>query len=228
MATYQYQGYYIELIRKAKNKNIYFKVQSDGSIRVTCPYHVSEQLINEYLNEFIEKINKKYDSNSLVKVDYLDKGIFYYLGKKLEIRYQQANRDYCQINDGFLDVYTNDFTFTNIKRIIDKFIKKEAESILSKQFQMLVQSFNHINFMPSLKIRKMTSKFGVCYYKKASITLSTLLIHYDYECINYVIIHELAHFVQPNHSKKFYYLVEQYVPNYKAVQNKLKNLKIDY
>ncbi|MGL4382745.1 MAG: M48 metallopeptidase family protein, partial [Bacilli bacterium] len=65
--------------------------------------------------------------------------------------------------------------------------------------------------------------FGACYYKKALITFACMLLQYDYMAIDYDIIHELAHFIHPNHSKRFYYLIQKYMPNYKEAEALLKN-----
>ena len=229
MEYLKYRSYQIIIDRKAKNRNIYFRINTDGSLAITCPLFVKNKDLISYLDKFIDKIEKKYNQESLNKLDYQDGGNFYYLGQRYLIEYCFAKREYCQlvVTDQKLQVYTNDFALTNIKKIIDNFIKKEATKLLQARFALLCDSFIHIDFKPQLKIRKMTSKFGVCYYKKAAITLSSLLIHYDYDCIDYVIIHELVHFIQPNHSKKFYYLLEQYLPNYKEIQNKLKNINIE-
>lgn len=50
------------------------------------------------------------------------------------------------------------------------------------------------------------------------------------DVIKYVIIHELAHIKEKNHGKRFWTLVEQYEPEYKAKKEKLRQLgiKLDY
>ena len=51
--------------------------------------------------------------------------------------------------------------------------------------------------------------------KKNQITLNSQLIHYQERFIDYVVIHEYAHLIQPNHSKAFYSIIEKYMPDYK-------------
>ncbi|MEG1630218.1 MAG: M48 family metallopeptidase, partial [Erysipelotrichaceae bacterium] len=68
---------------------------------------------------------------------------------------------------------------------------------------------------PSLKIRTMSSRWGSCIPDKQQITLNRRLIHYPIEFIEYVVLHELVHFVQPNHSKTFYAIVENHMSDYK-------------
>ena len=54
----------------------------------------------------------------------------------------------------------------------------------------------------------MRTRWGVCNTKKKEITLNTLLIEKEVELIDYVIIHELCHFFEGNHSKDFWELVK--------------------
>ena len=62
----------------------------------------------------------------------------------------------------------------------------------------------------------MKSIWGSCTPAKNSITLNRKLIHYPFEFIEYVVLHEFVHFIQPNHSKAFYNIIENYMPDYKT------------
>ena len=68
----------------------------------------------------------------------------------------------------------------------------------------------------------MKTRWGVCNRSNNTITLNSNLIRYDESIIDYVIFHELSHFVHPNHSKNFWGLVEKYVSDYKVCRNILK------
>ena len=75
---------------------------------------------------------------------------------------------------------------------------------------------------PSLRLRKMKTRWGVCNTKDLVITLNTELYKYPPICLEYVVIHELSHLIEPNHSKNFWQIVEEYMPNYKKVKVLLK------
>ncbi|MDR3214853.1 MAG: M48 family metallopeptidase [Bacilli bacterium] len=221
MIYLEYGGYTFNIIKKASNKNIYFRKQLDGSIKVTCPFHLNKKELYKYFDNYLARIKQ---GSHQCKVGYTDGSIFIYLGKEYIIQYvKSANQEYCFLKDNYLIVYLhNEHDLAHNKQVIDLFIMKQAVKIITEIFDDILEKFTLIDFRPQLKIRNMTSKFGVCYYKKNSITLAAMLIHYDIECISYVIIHELGHFIQPNHSKKFYYIIESYLPNYKEIVKKLK------
>ena len=68
--------------------------------------------------------------------------------------------------------------------------------------------------MPRLRVRQMVSRWGSCQTQKGIITLNTQLMAAPQACIEYVILHELCHFLQPNHSKHFYALLDQLMPDW--------------
>ena len=68
----------------------------------------------------------------------------------------------------------------------------------------------------------MKTRWGVCNRANNNVTLNSNLIRYDEKVIDYVIFHELCHFIHPNHSKMFWDLVSIYVPNWKIYRNELK------
>lgn len=216
-----YRHYKFNIIKKSRNKHVYFRKQTDGTIKVTCPFHLQEQDIYQQLDWFINKLEKsKYELN--VKVGYDNHSEFRYLGNVYTIKYVlTTKRENAYLKDKFLIVHLK--AEEHAPKVIDRFINTEAKRILPKIFIDTLAQFKHIAFTPALKISNMRSRFGVCYYKKQSITLASMLIHYNIECITYVIVHELCHFMQPNHSPKFYNIIALYLPNYKSIQQKLKH-----
>lgn len=75
---------------------------------------------------------------------------------------------------------------------------------------------------PVLKVRQMKTRWGVCNIVKKQITLNLLLAEKPKEAIEYVILHEYAHFIQANHSPAFWAVVAQYMPDYKMRRALLK------
>ena len=69
----------------------------------------------------------------------------------------------------------------------------------------------------------MTSRWGVNNVKKHIITLNSELIKKDISLIDYVIIHELCHFYEGNHSERFWHQVSLRYPNYKEARKRLRN-----
>lgn len=79
---------------------------------------------------------------------------------------------------------------------------------------------------PQIKFRKMVSCWGNCNSSKGIITFSANLIFAPIECVEYVVLHEFTHFLQPNHSDKFYRELSKICPDWKDRRNKLREIHI--
>ncbi len=75
---------------------------------------------------------------------------------------------------------------------------------------------------PVIKVRSMTSRWGVCYMAKRQITFALQLYNMPPAAQIYVVVHEYCHFLQPNHSPAFWAEVEKLLPDWKARRELLK------
>jgi predicted metal-dependent hydrolase len=85
--------------------------------------------------------------------------------------------------------------------------------------------FEKVTPMPELRLRLMRARWGSCAPKKAVLTFNTNLAFYPTPCIEYVVMHEFAHFIQPDHSPAYHALMTTLMPDWKARKAKL-NAKI--
>ena len=70
--------------------------------------------------------------------------------------------------------------------------------------------------LPVLKVRQMKTRWGVCVPAKRQITFSLRLAEKPRAAVEYVVLHEYAHFVRADHSPAFWAVVARYMPDYKA------------
>ena len=75
---------------------------------------------------------------------------------------------------------------------------------------------------PTIRVRDMTSRWGVCYMKRRLITYAMQLYYMPPAAQIYVVVHEYCHFLQPNHSPAFWAEVEKLLPDWKARRDLLK------
>lgn len=201
--------YNVVIEKKARNKNTYIRVKDDLKILVTTNKWTSDKAIKKLIDENYERIVKMIDSKIIKKEN--NDG-FFYLGKKYDIVYVR----YCDISIGDNKVFLNkDFN-------IEKWYKKQAKILFREHLDYLYDHFSKTIPYPSLKIRKMTSRWGVCNTKLKAITLNLELIKRDTKYLDYVIVHELSHLIHPNHSKEFWNLVEENIGDYKKYRKEMK------
>ncbi len=201
--------YNIEIIRKINNKNTYIRVKKDLTILVTTSKFTSDKAIAKLIDENYSKIVKMITSQEIKKEN--NEG-FFYLGKKYDIIYVE----YCEISLGENKVFLN----KNLD--IDKWYKKQAKVIFQEHLDEVYNHFSRKIPYPKLKIRKMTTRWGVCNTKLKTITLNLELIKRDTKYLDYVIVHELSHLIHPNHSKDFWNLVEENIGDYKKYRKEMK------
>ena len=110
---------------------------------------------------------------------------------------------------------------TPVMRISQSELQKKVE-VFKKYLDEAYYVFDEKIPYPIIKVRGMKTRWGVCNRRDNSVTLNLELIKKDPMYLNYVIVHELSHFVHFDHSKAFWGVVEKYCPDYKIVRKKLK------
>lgn len=200
---------YEVVIIKKNNKNTYLRVKEDLKIYVTTNHFTSKTSIKNLLDNNIDAIKKMI--NSQVKQN-KKKDFFYYLGNSYEVFIDEVD----EIK--FLD----DAIFVPSEEYLNKWLKNEIKRIFKERLDYNYNRYNEKIPYPKLKIRTMSSRWGVCNIRDNSVTLNTKLIEYEIDKLDYVIIHELSHFIHFNHSKEFWEQVSKYTPNYKQMRKDLK------
>lgn len=190
---------YNVIIIKKRNKNTYVRIDESLNIIVTTNYLTPKYKINKVLQDNIDKISKM-----ISKKEKIDNN-FYYLGQKYDIIIDN------NINSTFID---DNVIYTKNETELNKWLKNQTRKVFKERLDLIYKSFNENIIYPDLKIRNMKSRWGVC-NKKGYITLNSNLIKYNISEIDYVIVHELSHYVHFDHSKEFWNTVSKYFPDYK-------------
>lgn len=196
--------------RKRGNKNTYLRVKEDLNIYITTNYFTKDKEIEKIINENKSSIEKMILRQERKKINEEN---FLYLGRKYDIVY---------LNDSNL-ILGNDKVLMPKDFDLDKWYLKEAKKVFTEELDKIYNIFPKKIPYPSLTIRKMKSRWGVCNVKTKRVTLNLELIRKDIKYLDYVIAHELSHLIHPNHSKDFWNLVAEVIPNYKTLRKEMKN-----
>ena len=202
--------YYNVLVIKKNNKNTYIKIKDDMTIYVTTNYLSTKRYIKNILNNEQDFLRKSL--NKVKRHKQMDEE-FYYLGEKYDIILVPFNK---------IDISSGKIYVRNTK-MLDKWLKEEMVKIFKERLIYNYNLFDEDIPFPKLKIRRMKTRWGVCNKRDNSVTINSKLIRYSLREIDYVIIHELSHFVHFDHSKEFWNTVNKYMPSYKKAVNVLKD-----
>lgn len=218
-----------ELTRK-NVKNINIRIHPDKSIHISANKKVSVKEIEALLvkkSDWILKAMAHYDKKDFEKtIDFLlrDGAKICLLGKEYKIKILQAYTDKIELDSQTIRIYTRDFL--NSKRIEsmwNKWIGSYTRQVLGETFENIYPLFKVYGVKyPEVKFRNMKTLWGSCKVNGGSITLNTKLVHFPRECIEYVVAHELAHFIHPNHSKEFYDLLSEIMPDHRMRREIMK------
>jgi predicted metal-dependent hydrolase len=110
-----------------------------------------------------------------------------------------------------------------IKGFLDQWYLHRANIIFHERLQVMLTKATWVKGVPSFRIMEMKKQWGSC-SKKGSLLLNPHLVKASKECIDYVILHELCHIAEHNHSEKFWRLLTKVMPNWKEVKANLDGM----
>ena len=197
------------VVEYKNNKNLYIRVK-DGKLYVTCNKLVSNEQILNIIKNNIKSLTKMYEKQSKKDEEEL---FHYYLGNKYTVIYDNNYKD-IKIED--------DIILVKNEAMLNKFYKDECLRVFSNRIEKYQKLFSNLPKF-KLKVRSMKTRWGVNNQKSMSITLNSELIKKDISLIDYVVVHELCHFLEPNHSIYFWNEVKKRYPNYKEARKILNS-----
>ncbi len=196
-------------------KNINMRISSKGEVVVSANPFVPMDKIDDFVSSKVSWIVKHQKSmQERSQKSMIDDKHIVLFGNSLKIRKTTGKYNHVSYDKDTLYVQCREQADPEkvIRQFLDKLCRDVFLDIATLTFRSL--SNYHLEF-PDVKIRDMKSRWGSCTPAKNSITLNRKLIHYPFEFIEYVVLHEFVHFIQPNHSKAFYNIIENYMPDYK-------------
>ena len=196
-------------ITRKNNKNMYLRVKKDG-IYISCNYFVTASMIKSFIMKNEEDIIRMYGT---VQRKEKKNEEFYYLGNSYDV---------VVLNTISKIEFVGNQVFVKNKTYLNTFLKNECERIFNERVKICYNLFEEDIPYPKVMIGKMKRKWGYCNKRQELIKLNSELIKYSIDEIDYVIIHELCHFLEFNHSKNFWKYVKKYKPNYKENTKVLK------
>lgn len=216
----------VNITRKVR-KTISMKISESCDIIISAPLFISDEKIKEILKEkeiWIAHKLKQIENTIREKADFT-KGVML-LGKRYNINIHNVKYNSLKIifDKSNFNIYipeslTNEDKLRSIKDLLVKWYKQQARRIF-------IERVNYYSRMLKVSPKRMAvkdqkSRWGSC-SSKGNINLNYRLIMAPIEIIDYVVVHELCHLVHLNHSKEFWKLVEEILPDYIKCKEWLK------
>jgi predicted metal-dependent hydrolase len=211
-----------QIIKTARKKTSEITVKYDD-ILVRAPFSKSIEDIESLVNSKAEWIVQKIKENSGKKPEiifptYKNNTTLPYLGKNVSLKIVKDKNDYLEFSNNEFVMHVNK---NKVKTIYEKWLFNISSSI----FNQFIEKYSFLlNIRPKkILIKNLKSRWGSATYK-GTINLNVNLIKAPIEVIEYVVLHEMSHLIEKNHSHRFWKIIEYHMINY---PDKIKWLKIN-
>ena len=222
-----FMGLDILLVRKKNVKNLYVKIKEpDYGLKIIAPVYVSQSYIKEFVSFNYSKIvnmREKHIENTKKFIKTYEEGeIQNVWGKPYSLNLKESKKKRVYIKDQkiIIEILEKE-DFAMKAKLLKGFYRKE----LYEKVSMFVNYYCKLMDLdiPEYRVKDMKTRWGSCNTIDKRIWLSLKLALYPEHCLEYVVVHELAHLIERKHNKTFYNLVERYYPNWREAEIELNS-----
>ena len=215
----------VEVIRtdRKRSASIYLE---DKFVRVRVPKSLSERRIRELVTRRTPWIKKKIkevlDRPPIKPKEYVSGETFPYLGRNYRLKVTRGKENSIKLKGGYLIATTvakDKSPEKTIRSMLVSWYCQHAETRLGEKTDRLARI---VGVSPtSIKVRDYKSRWGSC-SASGDISYNWKIILTPHRIVDYVVVHELCHLLEHNHSRQYWKHVERYVPDWKDCRDWLK------
>jgi len=219
--------------RKSNVNRLLIKVHSNCNVVVLAPKNTPQDEIQAAVKKrsrWIYTQLKQFKSQieDVTPRNYIGGESHYYLGKKYRLKIISAQeKSKVKLFRGKLEITLSgenkQYQSNKVKMLIKHWYKVRAKDVFSRRLALMLEQALWVSNPPPIRLLAMQYQWGSC-SPNGRLTLNTNLVKAPRECIDYVILHELCHLAEHNHSPKFYRLINQVMPNWQEVKEQLDGM----
>lgn len=194
-------------------KNITLRIKEEGSIFLTAPIGMSVSEVQRFLESREQWLRQKLQHVWL-------------WGRRLPAHFLLSSKKHgtYEVQADAVNFYYRSELNNEAKCAFVEFFYKQE---LAGRGEQLLQAWEKKMGVrhTGLKVHRMKTRWGSCNVRTGSINLNTLLACWPQECLEYIVVHELAHLHEANHSPRFHAIVERYLPEWRKRKKMLASFK---
>ena len=219
------------LVRK-KVKNVNLRVRPDATVVVSAgnkvPVEYVEQVVKKkasWIIEALEHYSEQQDNTN--SRQYAAGEVIYYLGQGYPLQVVAVKKqEEVIIDQGICYLFVKDKDdFKHKECLITEWYKEQARLLFEQALDKVHPLVAEQDITkPSITVRKMKTRWGSCSWNRNKITLNSELVKAPGPCIDYVVLHELAHFKYRKHDHDFYNFLTEVMPDWKERRKLLKGI----
>jgi predicted metal-dependent hydrolase len=205
-------------------------VHPDGIVRVDVPENATPIGVKRALLKRASWIKKQVDlarenkAHSLPR-EYVSGETHFYLGRRYRLKVQKilASDPQVHLSGGTLWVRASSTATDSIKEHLESWYRARAQEYFCRRIRELTDRVSWLHQPPPFRLLKMRRQWGSC-SPRGCISLNPALVRSPRDCIEYVIVHELCHLKEHNHSRRYYRLLSQQMPEWQATKVRLDSM----
>lgn len=226
-------GLPVEITRKPGQKNLYIRVNPpEGTVTVSAPVEASYDAIHHFVLRKIPEITKVRDrmlsQPRQMKREYVSGEACYLWGKPymLQVVYKGSRYHIEKTPNKIIMTAPEGASEESRAKALTEWYRSELKRILPT---LLKQCEDRVGVeVNACNIKNMKTRWGSCNIPEKRILLNLQLVKKPVECLEYVIVHELVHLLEKNHTNRFRALVEKNYPNWREARQLLTEMPLDH
>lgn len=204
----------------------------DGEVKVSVPYFVSNAEVQEFIYERMQWVRDQQawfkNQERKPQLHLLQGDTVYLWGKAYTLQLSSRKRSGERVwlaDDDLVICADDNANFQSKMKLLSNFYR----SCLSEKVPGWLAHWEPALGVKASEwgIKKMRTRWGSCNITDARIWVNLDLARYPELCLQYVVLHELAHLIEGNHSARFWAIIESHMPNWREVANLLKAKQLD-
>lgn len=222
-------NYHVTLTERL-TKKILIHVHPNGVVEVESPPNQEPTIIQAAVQKRARWIFQNLDSTKNARAyalprEYVGGETHFYLGRRyrLLVREDRVAPSSVKLVRGCIEIVAPVIDRAAIKRRLRQWYRVRAQNYFRQRLDNIVAGITWLTITPPMKLVPMEHQWGSC-SPTGSINLNSALIRAPRHCIDYVLLHEICHLKEHNHSKKFYALLQKHSPNWAEIKAELDNL----
>ena len=213
----------VVMIKYRKNmKNIYLKVEKNADVVVSAPPRTPNYIIKKLIQENIDEIKLRRNNiltNGYTVKQYVTGEKHIIFGREFVLEERLGNKNVVKLSDDKIILVIKDKD-QDREQIVTSFLRK----VLYNKALEFINKYEKIMGVHAeqLRIKKMKTRWGTCNIEAKRIWINYELIKYPIECLEHIVVHELTHLLETNHTPRFYALLGKYYPNFRENDKLIK------
>ena len=204
----------VEIFRK-KTRNIIIRVNPSGKVNMTVPISSSIEEGARFFRAKEKWVKDKISKFSEISAnrEKMPEDEIYYFEEKRKIVVEKRKGGVYDDGENLIVLAEDDsFVFKKITDFLKKVLLKESRFYFDKWKEIT-------GLYPSgISVRTSYTRWGSCNFSTKKISLSVFLANMPKYCLDYVVLHEIAHLKYPDHGKEFKAFLTRYMPEWRIIK----------